>query len=166
MRLLVRIFNHRSFPLIAALALIVAALIAGRDGFSGADALILLVVAAAAVLVWRMLVTHQTESMDSLEAVREALHNGQRATVLEFFSTTCAGCLAMKPVVDRLEAEAGERLQIIRLNIDEEPGRTLMEEYGVIFTPTFIYFDPDGNKLRESIGVLDQARILFDLERT
>jgi thioredoxin-related protein len=71
----------------------------------------------------------------------------------------------VKPIVDQLEAEAGERLQLIRLDIDQEPGKSLLEDYGVLFTPTFLYFDKNGKKISESTLILDRPRILYDLER-
>ncbi len=164
MRVLVRIFNHRAYPVFSLTALAITAVLFARDGLTVIEGAVLAALIALAYGVWRLLVTSQTQEADSIRAVRQALANGERPTIIEFFSSYCVGCMAMKPIVDRLESEAGERLQIIRLNIDQEPGRTLMDEYGVVFTPTFVYFDKDGHKLRESIGVLDRARVLFDLD--
>lgn len=163
---LVRIFNHRAYPVFAALLLIVAAILFTIDsnGFVALDTLWLALIAGALFLLWRLLVSNQTPEMDSVQQIRAQLTNGATPTIIEFFSSYCVGCMAMKPVLDRLEQEAGERLQIIRLNIDEEPGRTLMSEYDIVFTPTFVYFDKQGNKLRDSIGILDQARVLYDLD--
>ncbi|GAB4469823.1 MAG: hypothetical protein Kow00124_05360 [Anaerolineae bacterium] len=164
MRVLVRIFNHRAYPVFSLTALAITAVLLARDGLTVIEGAVLAALIILAYGVWRLLVTTQTHEADSIRAVRQTLANGERPTIIEFFSSYCVGCMAMKPIVDRLESEAGERLQIIRLNIDQEPGRTLMDEYGVVFTPTFVYFDKDGNKLRESIGVLDRARVLFDLD--
>ncbi len=66
----------------------------------------------------------------------------------------------MKPVVVRLEAEAVKNLQIIRLNIDM---KNLTREHNVVFTPTFIHFVPDGNKLRDNILVLARGHVLYEL---
>ncbi len=163
---IVRILNHRAYPVFAALLLIVAAILFTIDssGFVALDALWLALITAGLFLLWRLLVSTQTAEMDSVQKIRSQLTNSKTPTIIEFFSSYCVGCMAMKPVLDRLEQEAGERLQIIRLNIDEEPGRTLMAEYDIVFTPTFVYFDKQGNKLRDSIGILDQARVLYDLE--
>mgnify|MGYP001439456191 CR=1 FL=1 len=164
MRILVRVFNHRAYPVFSVVLVGVLTYLLAVNGFSLVDALTVAAAVVILFIIWRLLVSTETGELDSVRAVREELSNGRRPTIIEFFSSYCVGCMAMKPVVDRLEAEAGDRLQIIRLNIDTEPGKTLMSEFGVVFTPTFVYFDASGNKLRESIGVLDRARVLYDLE--
>lgn len=65
----------------------------------------------------------------------------------------------MKPVVDGLEEELGDEVVFIRLNIQESVGRELAPVYGFEFTPTFIYFDAQGNELWRSIGEFDPQKV-------
>ena len=65
----------------------------------------------------------------------------------------------MKPVVDELENELGDQILFIRLNIQEKVGRELAPVYGFEFTPTFIYFDENGNELWREVGSLDTQRV-------
>jgi thioredoxin-related protein len=65
----------------------------------------------------------------------------------------------IKPVVDELERELGDAIHIIRLNIQEEVGRELAPVYGFEFTPTFIYFDEEGNELWRSVGEFDPQQV-------
>ena len=65
----------------------------------------------------------------------------------------------MKPVVDELENELKNRLVIIRLNIQEEVGRELAPVYGFGFTPTFIFFETDGEELWREVGGLDTQKV-------
>jgi hypothetical protein len=65
----------------------------------------------------------------------------------------------MKPVVDELDNELMDQLLIIRLNIQEEVGRELAPVYDFEFTPTFIFFDGDGNELWREVGGLDPQRV-------
>lgn len=115
--------------------------------------------------IWLLAKPSPTKEIDSLQAFRTSLKNGSRSTLIQLYSSYCVACVALKPAVDQLEAEAGERLQIIRLDIDQEPGKAIMKEYGVLFTPTFLHFDKNGIKVRESALVLDRPRIMYDLER-
>lgn len=163
--LLVDIVNHRSFFSFAVIILAIMTLAFVRDGIGIIEVLLLVGIVAGGFAVWRLRVTSPTREIDSLQAFQRALQNGSRPTLIQLYSRFCGGCLAIKPTVDQLEAEAGERLRIIRLDIDQEPGKSLLREYDVLFTPTFLYFDKDGNKLRESTLVLDRPRILYDLER-
>jgi len=61
--------------------------------------------------------------------------------------------------VDELENEVGDQILFIRLNIQEEVGRELAPVYDFEFTPTFIYFDGDGNELWREVGSLDPQRV-------
>ena len=65
----------------------------------------------------------------------------------------------MKPVVDGIEKEFENRLLIIRLNIQEDVGRELAPYYGFQYTPTFIFFDPEGSEVWRQVGSLDVERI-------
>jgi len=57
--------------------------------------------------------------------------------------------------VDELELEVGDEIHIIRLNIQESLGMELAPVYGFEFTPTFIYFDAEGNELWRMVGEFD-----------
>lgn len=162
---LVDVVNHRFVFTFSIVVLASSAILMFQDGVQTVDLIILACIGLACFVVWRVLVSRNTEGIGTVQAFQDALRNGEHATLVEFYSPYCAGCLAMKPIVDQLEAEAGERLKVILLNIDTEPGRSLIDTYTVLFTPTFVYFDRNGNKLRDSVLVLDRARIMYDLEK-
>ena len=65
----------------------------------------------------------------------------------------------MKPIVDGLEQELEGQLVFIRLNIQETVGRELAPVYGFQATPTFIFFDAQGNELWRQVGDLDVERV-------
>lgn len=65
----------------------------------------------------------------------------------------------MKPVVDELEEELGKDILIIHINIQEEVGMELAPVYDFEFTPTFIYFDAQGNELWRMVGEFDPQRV-------
>ncbi len=69
----------------------------------------------------------------------------------------------MKPVVDRVEQEFEGRLVVIRLNIQEELGQELAPVYGFEYTPTFIFFDEQGNELWRTVGDFDEARLRAEM---
>ena len=65
----------------------------------------------------------------------------------------------MKPVVDRLEDELGDRVDIIRVNVQDPVGRELAGSLGFQYTPTFIYFDENGNEKWREVGSLDEKKL-------
>jgi thiol-disulfide isomerase/thioredoxin len=163
---LVDLVNHRFVITLFVLLLIVSGLLLFRDGIQPTDLIVMGGIAVGWFVIWRILSTRSTAEITSVQAFQDALRNGQQPSLVEFYSAYCVGCMAARPIVDQLELEAGARLQIIKLNIDTEPGRSLVDRYSVLFTPTFIYFDRFGNKVRDSVLVLDSARILYELEHS
>lgn len=162
---LLDILLHRSVITMPIIILAIMALLFAPGGIS----LIEISIMAGAVIVWFaiwwIVKPSPTREIDSLQAFQSSLKNGSRPTLIQLYSSYCLACVALKPTVDQLEAEAGEKLQIVHLDIDRQPGKHLAKEYKVLFTPTFIHFDKNGKKVRESSLVLDRPRILYDLER-
>jgi thioredoxin-related protein len=67
--------------------------------------------------------------------------------------------MAMKPIVNGLEAEFQDELDIIHLDVQQPESRDFMEVYGFEYTPTFILLDGEGNELWRNVGALDTASL-------
>ncbi len=76
----------------------------------------------------------------------------------------------MKPAVDELEQELnsqvniGKQIHFIRLNIQETVGMELAPVYGFEFTPTFIFFDAQGNEVWRTVGEFDAQKVRDSLK--
>ena len=66
--------------------------------------------------------------------------------------------------MNELENELGDRILIIRVNVQEDVGRELAPVYGFGFTPTFIFFDAEGVETWRQVGGLDPQRVRDSLE--
>jgi len=72
--------------------------------------------------------------------------------------------------VDELEEELnneisiGDPIHIIRLNIQEDVGRELAPVYDFEFTPTFIFFDAQGNEVWRMVGEFDPQKVRDSLQ--
>jgi len=67
--------------------------------------------------------------------------------------------MAMKPIVNGLEAEFQDELDVIHLDVQKTESQGFMETYGFEYTPTFILLDGDGNERWRNVGVLDTASL-------
>ncbi|MCB0120062.1 MAG: hypothetical protein H6634_15205 [Anaerolineales bacterium] len=61
--------------------------------------------------------------------------------------------------MDGLEQEVNGQVHFIRLNIQEQVGMELAPVYDFEFTPTFIYFDSEGNEVWRMVGDFDPQRV-------
>jgi thioredoxin-related protein len=72
--------------------------------------------------------------------------------------------MAIKPIVDGISEDYGDRLHVIRLNIQDASSQPLMQRYRFQYTPTFVMLDRDGSELWRSVGAIDPERVADTLE--
>lgn len=106
----------------------------------------------------------QTELMGEAAEVQAMIGQGT-PVLLEFQSPYCVTCMALKPTIDALEAELQGRLIILRINVQEQVGMQLAPAYRFQYTPTFIYFDAEGNERWRIIGSFDEEKLRQELDR-
>jgi thiol-disulfide isomerase/thioredoxin len=152
------IYNHYSFLWVALALTIVAGLVLLTNKPKLRDFLSFGVIIAGLFVSWLILHPQQTALMSDAKAVQAMIGEGT-PVLLEFQSPYCIDCSVEKPVVDGLEAELGDNLHIIRINIQDQIGRELGPVYQFEYTPTFIYFDAKGNELWRTIGEIDPQRV-------
>lgn len=58
--------------------------------------------------------------------------------MIVLFAHWCPKCNMMMPIVDEVEEYYGERLQVVRIDVEKEPEK--MEEFEAEIVPTFILF--------------------------
>ncbi len=143
-------FNHYSAPIVAALLLAGGLVLVLRRGGRMRHWLILSGAVVALVALW--LVVRPVARPAETKLAGQSL-------LLEVQSPYCLGCVAMKPLVDRLEVELRGKLVVRRVDIQSAEGHKLTDLYGIEMTPTFIFFDSAGREQWRSAGQLDAVRV-------
>lgn len=151
-------FNQYSFVLLSIGLIVVAGLILLTRSPRWNDYLAFGVIAGSLFVAWIILHPRQTPLMNDAQAVRNMIGAGE-PVLLEFQSPYCISCTMAKPVVDGLETELGDKIHIIRLNVQEPVGRELTRVYAFQYTPTFIFFNAQGAEEWREIGTLDPQRV-------
>ena len=105
--------------------------------------------------------------------------SGQRPVLVDFWATWCQPCLMLSPILEQLATEYGDRVAMVKVDIDREP--QLANTYGIRSVPTVILFSkgavatqfsgvvpPDGIRRvlephlpRDSDKFIEQARALL-----
>ncbi|MCC7218235.1 MAG: thioredoxin family protein [Burkholderiales bacterium] len=94
------------------------------------------------------------------DEVQAALRLG-KPTVVEFGANACASCRAMKPVLEALERDHGDRIAV--RNIDIVKTRGYASRYRIIMMPTQVYFDAQGSEIGRTMGQVSAGEILARL---
>ena len=77
--------------------------------------------------------------------------------LVDFWAPWCGPCRMIAPVLDELDAEAGGKLTIAKLNVDDNPETT--SRFGVMSIPTLKLFK-DGREVDTMIGFRGKAELL------
>ncbi|MEZ0395530.1 MAG: thioredoxin family protein [Anaerolineales bacterium] len=152
------IFNQYSFLWLALAVTVIAALVFLRRKPRLPDFLAVGVVLLALLTAWLLLRPRQTILSDEAAEVQARIGQGT-PVLLEFQSPYCLACTAIKPPVDRLEAQYAGRLIVLRVNVQSQAGRELAAVYGFQYTPTFIFFDAAGQERWREVGGLTPERL-------
>ncbi|HEX6547270.1 MAG TPA: thioredoxin [Candidatus Dormibacteraeota bacterium] len=92
--------------------------------------------------------------MGTIPAVTDAdfqarVLEADRPVLVDFWATWCAPCRMIAPVVDELSAEFGDRIRILKMDIDANPQTP--GQLGIMSVPTVIIFK-DGRPAERTVG--------------
>ena len=109
----------------------------------------------------------QTQDMRNLPdlasiPLEKALSSG-KPTLAEFGRGICIPCKAMKPILEELALDYGDKLNVVIVEVDEH--RDLTHRYGIMAIPTQIFFDSGGREIARHIGFWPREEIITQLEK-
>ncbi|MET8806057.1 thioredoxin [Streptomyces sp. NPDC004546] len=80
--------------------------------------------------------------------------------LVQFTADWCGPCRQLAPVLKNIAFEEGDRLKVVQIDVDRNPGTTVA--YGVLSTPTLMVFR-DGEPVRSMVGARPKRRLMEEL---
>jgi len=77
--------------------------------------------------------------------------------LVDFWAEWCGPCKQIGPALEEISNEMGERVQVVKVNIDENPG--IPSRYGVRGIPTLMVFK-DGKVAATKVGAMPKSKIV------
>ena len=83
-----------------------------------------------------------------------------KPVLVDFWAEWCGPCKMVAPVLEEIAAENSDKLKVVKLNIDENPGTA--RDYQIMSIPTMAVFQ-NGKIVKSIVGAKPKAAILKDL---
>ncbi len=91
----------------------------------------------------------------------EDVINSDKLVLVDFWAEWCGPCRMVSPILDEIGAEYADKIEIVKVNVDEEPH--LAAEYQITGIPAMKVFQ-NGKVIREMVGAKPKPALLADLE--
>lgn len=94
----------------------------------------------------------------------QELIQGDTPVLVDYFATWCGPCKMMHPVLEDLKKQLGERVKILKVDIDVPANRQNVAQHNVQSVPTLILYK-GGKLLWRQSGAMPVAQLKAVIEK-
>lgn len=82
--------------------------------------------------------------------------NAATPVVVDFWAEWCGPCRMIGPALEEISKSLGDKVKIVKLNVDENPGTAA--KYGIMSIPTLMLFK-DGQLASRQVGAAPKQKL-------
>lgn len=103
--------------------------------------------------------------MSAAKAVTDATFNAEvlkndKPILVDFWAEWCPPCRAVGPILDEIAAERADKIDVVKLNVDENPATAA--KYRIASIPALIMFH-DGKVVKSMLGAMPKSVLETEL---
>jgi thioredoxin 1 len=83
-----------------------------------------------------------------------------KPVIVDYWAEWCGPCKMIAPVLEEIASEYGEKIDVVKLNVDENPA--IAQRYSILAIPTLNVFQ-NGEVVKQIKGAKPKAALLRDL---
>ena len=100
-----------------------------------------------------------TKTVTDASFASEVLQS-DKPVLVDFWAEWCGPCKMVAPVLEEIASENAGKIEVVKLNIDENPG--VARDYSIMSIPTMSVFQ-GGKVVKQIVGAKPKAALLRDL---
>ena len=84
-----------------------------------------------------------------------------KPVLVDFWADWCGPCRAIAPILEEIAAANGDKIEVFKLNTDENPATSA--KYGITGIPTMNVYQ-NGEVVKTIVGAMPKPKLLRELE--